>query len=51
VQTPSQAIPDIQEHVDDLVNGRAPGPFGRHDERGGAGRPGMPPMGGFPDHP
>jgi hypothetical protein len=47
---------DIQQHVDELVNGRAPGPFGRHDWRGdrgmGPGGPGMPPPpGGFPGHP
>jgi acyl-CoA reductase-like NAD-dependent aldehyde dehydrogenase len=46
----------IEEHVDELVNGRAPGPFGRHDwrrDRGmGPGGPGMPPPpGAFPGHP
>jgi len=48
---------DIEEHVDDLVNGSAPGPFGRHDwrhDRGmGPGGPGMPPppMRGFRGRP
>jgi hypothetical protein len=48
---------DVEDHVDDLVNGRAPGPFGRHGwrhDRGmGPGGPGMPPppMGDFPGHP
>jgi hypothetical protein len=54
-----QILSDIQQHVDELVNGRAPGPFGRHDWRhdrgmgaGGPGIPGMPPPpGGFSDHP
>lgn len=46
-------LADIRQHVDDLVNGRAPGPFGRHDWHGdrgmGPGGPGMPPPpGGFP---
>jgi hypothetical protein len=47
---------DVQEHVADLVNGRAPGPglaFGRHERRGdwGPGPGGPPPMGAFPGHP
>ncbi|MGN6187762.1 MAG: hypothetical protein ACTHOE_02585 [Conexibacter sp.] len=47
-----QILKDIQQHLDDLVNGRAPGPGpapGRrdfdHDRRVG---PGGPPPGGFP---
>ena len=53
-------LSELREHVDDLVNGRAPGPFGRHDWRhdrgmgaGGPGIPGMPPPppGAFPGHP
>ncbi|HKG38601.1 MAG TPA: hypothetical protein VKB25_06395 [Conexibacter sp.] len=43
-----QILREVQEHVADLVNGRAPGPLGRHDGRGGPGGP--PPM-GFPGHP
>jgi hypothetical protein len=47
-----QILSELREHVDDLVNGRAPGPFGRHDWHGdrgmGPGGPGMPPPGGFP---
>ncbi|HEV7774425.1 MAG TPA: hypothetical protein VGO48_14185 [Conexibacter sp.] len=47
-----QILREVQEHVADLVNGRAPGPLGRHDGRGrGAGPGGPPPMGGFPGHP
>ena len=43
---------EVQEHVADLVSGRAPGPFGRHDWHGGRGGPsGPPPMGDFPGHP
>lgn len=40
-----QILREVQEHVADLVNGRAPGPpgpLGRHDGRGG---PGGPPLG------
>jgi polyhydroxyalkanoate synthesis regulator phasin len=53
-------LSELRAHVGDLVNGRAPGPFGRHDWRhdrgmgpGGPGVPGMPPPppGGFPGHP
>jgi hypothetical protein len=53
-------LSDLRAHVDDLVNGRAPGPFGRHDWRHdrdmgsrGTGGPGMPPPppGAFPGHP
>ena len=45
-------VREIQEHVADVVNGRAPGPFARHwrGERG-AGPGGPPPLGGFPGHP
>jgi hypothetical protein len=47
-----QILREVQEHVADLVNGRAPGPLGRHDGRErGAGPGGPPPMGGFPGHP
>jgi hypothetical protein len=47
-----QILGEVQEHVADLVNGRAPGPLGRHDGRErGAGPGGPPPMGGFPGHP
>lgn len=47
-----QILREVQEHVADLVNGRAPGPLGRHDGRGwGASPGGPPPMGGFPGHP
>jgi hypothetical protein len=47
-----QILREVQEHVADLVNGRAPGPFGRHDWRDGRGGPdGPPPLGGFPGHP
>jgi hypothetical protein len=42
-------LSDIEEHVGDLVNGRAPGRFDRHEWHGGPGGP--PPMGGFPGHP
>jgi len=50
-------LSELREHVDELVNGSAPGPFGRHEwrrDRGMApGGPGMPPPppGGFFDHP
>lgn len=50
-------LSELREHVDELVNGSAPGPFGRRDwrhDRGMAqGGPGMPPPppGGFFDHP
>ena len=37
-----QILREVQEHVADLVNGRAPGPLGRHD---GRGRPGGGPGG------
>jgi hypothetical protein len=40
---------DVEEHVDDLVNGRAPGPPGRHMRGMGPGGP--PPMGAFPGRP
>ncbi len=44
-----QILREVQEHVADLVNGRAPGPLGgRHEWRGG---PGGPPPGGFPGNP
>jgi len=47
-----QILREVQEHVADLVSGRAPGPLGRHDGRGrGAGPGGPPPLGGFPGHP
>ncbi|HEX7289503.1 MAG TPA: hypothetical protein VF250_00110, partial [Conexibacter sp.] len=32
-QQRDRILRDVQEHVDELVNGRAPGPFGRHDFR------------------
>ncbi len=44
-----QILREVQEHVSDIVNGRASGPLGHHGWRGGPGGP--PPMGGFPDHP
>ncbi len=37
-----QILREVQEHVADLVNGRVPGPLGRHD---GRGRPGGGPGG------
>jgi len=47
-----QILRDIQQHVADLVNGRAPGPLGgrdwHHDRGMGPGGPGGPPPGGFP---
>jgi len=44
-------LAEIREHVDELVNGSAPGPLGRHGARGPGG-PGMPPPpGGFRGHP
>lgn len=50
-----EILREVQEHVADLVSGRAPGPLGRHDGRGGPGGPppgwGAPPAGGFPGHP
>jgi hypothetical protein len=47
-----QILSEVQEHVADIVSGRAPGPLGRHDERRrGAGPGGPPPMGGFPGRP
>jgi hypothetical protein len=48
-QQRNRILSDIREHVDELVNGRAPGPFGRHDFRHDRGMgPGGPPPGGFP---
>jgi len=48
-------LSDLEQHVEDLVDGRAPGPFGRFHRHGdhvmGPGGPGMPPPGGFPGHP
>ena len=41
-----QILREVQEHVADLVSGRAPGPLGRHDGRGGPGGP--PPGWGAP---
>jgi hypothetical protein len=41
-------LSDIEEHVDELVNGRAPGPLGRHSGRGIG--PGGPPPGAFHFH-
>ena len=42
-------LSDVEEHVEDLVTGSAPGPFGRHRGPGGPGGP--PPFGGFHEHP
>jgi hypothetical protein len=44
---------EVQEHVADLVNGRAPGPLGRHEWHGarGAGPGGPPPWGAPPRTP
>lgn len=44
-------LSEIREHVADLVNGRAPGPFGRHDGDRGMGPGSPPPMGAFPGRP
>jgi len=44
-------LSEIREHVGDLVNGRAPGPFGRHDGERRMGPGGPPPMSAFPGHP
>lgn len=44
-------LSDIREHVADLVNGRAPGPFGRHDGDRGMGPGGPPPLGALPGRP
>jgi hypothetical protein len=45
----NQILSELREHIDDLVNGRAPGPFGRHDWHGDRGMgSGGPPPGGFP---
>jgi len=52
-----QILSELRDHVDELVNGRAPGPFGhrewRHDRGMGPGIPGMlpPPPGGLSNHP
>jgi hypothetical protein len=53
-----QILREAQEHVADLVNGRAPGPLGRHDGRGRMGAPGGPggpgagaPWGAPPENP
>ncbi|HKG02335.1 MAG TPA: hypothetical protein VKB03_04090 [Conexibacter sp.] len=43
-----QILREVQEHVADLVNGRAPGPLGRHDGRGRSAGPGGPPPWGVP---
>lgn len=44
---------DLEEHVDELVNGRGPRPgrFERHERFGGPGGPGGPPPPGFFEHP
>ncbi|HEU4703018.1 MAG TPA: hypothetical protein VFS37_11095 [Conexibacter sp.] len=49
-QQRDRILRELKEHVDELVNGRAPGPLGRHGGRG-MGPGGPPPMGGFPGHP
>ncbi len=47
-QQRDRILSDVEEHVDELVNGRATGPFGHHGGRGMG--PGGPPPGAFHFH-
>lgn len=47
----ARILSELRAHVADLVNGRAPGPFGRHDGDRGMRPGGPPPLGAFPGRP